>query len=441
MQDKVAESGVIATLIEHPDLYFQCDWLTPHDFYDTENGYIYYALSEIAKAKIPHVDSYNIINQLNKREDVKKSAKDITPQKLDELIDLCKTIKRDTPEEYEALCNNVSNMSKKRKAYQKIKKCESLILNDTNNEYQVQISAVADEILSDGLDAEKVQYFGDNVESLWEEIESRREKDGCCGLPSKFPSAQKYFTYESAELVMVAAHRKEGKSMFCLNEMYDKMRKGYKILYIDTELSSRQHFERLLACICGIEVSDIKNGNYTFEQGETLKKAREWLKSQTYIHKYMPIPDVNTVYRLVKKLKNANQIDFLIYDYIKSQNSKTSEDSYNALGNIADFLKNRIAGELNIPVLAAAQLNRGGEIGDSYKLEQFCSVMCILKRKTSDEWARDGQSCGNYKLFVKLNRLGEQMDNIEEEYIDLEFQGNLARFKEAQEQHKIEKPF
>ena len=101
-------------------------------------------------------------------------------------------------------------------------------------------------------------------------------------------------------------------------------------------------------------------------------------------------------------------------------------------------MKNDIAGGLNLAVLAGAQLNRGNEIADSYKIEQYASTVLNLTPKTQEELIRDGEDCGNYKLFVKLNRNGEQMADIETEYIDLVFNGNLATIEQAKQQHITE---
>jgi len=53
-----------------------------------------------------------------------------------------------------------------------------------------------------------------------------------------------------------------------------------------------------------------------------------------------------------------------------------------------------------LAVLAGAQLNRGNEIADSYKIEQYASTVLNIIPKTEEELIRDGENCGNYKLFV-----------------------------------------
>jgi hypothetical protein len=122
-------------------------------------------------------------------------------------------------------------------------------------------------------------------------------------------------------------------------------------------------------------------------------------------------------------------LEFSIYDYIKS-NILSSSENYNALGQRCDFLKNNVAGDLNIAILAGAQLNRNNQVADSDKLERYVSASMLWRDKTSEEIARDGGlDYGNFLLTIDLNRLGEQQP--EDEYIDFSFDGNRMRIEEA----------
>ena len=114
-------------------------------------------------------------------------------------------------------------------------------------------------------------------------------------------------------------------------------------------------------------------------------------------------------------------------------NTLDSSALYNELGGRCDFLKNEVAGVLELAVLAACQLNRQNQVGDSDKLERYASVSMSWRNKTSDEIIMDGEECGNYRLNISLNRLGEQMDDSE--YIDFVFDGSKMRIDETEKQH------
>ncbi len=129
-------------------------------------------------------------------------------------------------------------------------------------------------------------------------------------------------------------------------------------------------------------------------------------------------------------------LGFLVYDYLKS-NEKTTEGNYNVLGAKADFLKNKIAGELNIPVLTACQLSRSDAVADSDKINRYLSVCIKWMKKKPDMVAKDGLQCGNYCAKIYVNRLGKQMDEEDQDdYIDFFFDGDKMTICEAEQHEK-----
>jgi replicative DNA helicase len=200
-------------------------------------------------------------------------------------------------------------------------------------------------------------------------------------------------------------------------------------------MSDRLFNERLLSHLTKIPIKALKSGSYSSEEKETIYKANDWLKTRKFTHLYLPSWTKEELYITAKKLQRKNNMQFFIMDYFKSRTGTDASTVYNELGDAVNFVKNDILGELGISGCAAAQLNRGGEIGDSYKIEQYASTILTLKRKKQKEVESDGEECGNYKLFVKLNRLGDQMGDIENDYIDLVFRGEVATFVEAEKQH------
>ena len=144
------------------------------------------------------------------------------------------------------------------------------------------------------------------------------------------------------------------------------------------------------------------------------------MKKQPFVHIYLPQTSDEEIYAIHKILKYKMNLEFSIFDYIKS-NIQSAAENYNALGSRCDFLKNNVAGELNIAMLAGAQLNRNFAVADSDKIERYVSASILWRDKTSDELAKDGLDCGNFAMTVDLNRLGEQM--AEDEYIDMKFDG------------------
>ena len=277
-----AEAGIIATVISNPEYTFFSEDLRPNHFSYSHNSYIYYSICELAKKNIKKVDAYNITNMLNLNEATKEVAKTITIQALNELIDFSPLIARTSSEDYMLLVNTVLGKAFRRDLYKELQKCERLCYIDDDNDIKASIYATLDNVLSN-YSCDNIDIFGSKVDEMWKEVEDRHRNGGVCGYPSKFPAATEYFTYEKSELVVICAHRKDGKSMMCLNELVDKLNRGLSCLYIDTEMSSRQHMERMISHLTKIPVKQIKNGGYTVEQGEKIKKALDWIRQQKYV--------------------------------------------------------------------------------------------------------------------------------------------------------------
>ena len=154
---------------------------------------------------------------------------------------------------------------------------------------------------------------------------------------------------------------------------------------------------------------------------------------------YIPSSTDEEIYAIHKVLKYKMGLEFSIYDYIKS-NIASSSENYNVLGGKCDFLKNNVAGDLNIAMLAGAQLNRQNQVADSDKLERYVSSSILWRDKSTEELARDGLDCGNFAATIDLNRNGEMMDD--EDYIDFKFDGNRMRIEQSKIQHdKSSNPF
>lgn len=351
-------------------------------------------------------------------------------------------IARDTAQEYKKLVDTVSELAFKRRIFKDLDSCkndcfkEDCTISDIHKTIQKKIDdATVNFVTSD------VKPFGDIVFDLWKETTSRFDVSGESGYCSKFPSAKEYFTYEPNELVLCAAKRKRGKSLYALNEATHKMNSGIGVVYIDTELTDRLFNERLLAHLSQIEFKRLRRGTFDQNEAQRIKDSLIWISKQTFYHLHMPIWDKEKLYLIAKKLKRDKNTTFFVFDHLKTTDSLDSGQAYHELGRKVNFLKDVICGELGYAGLALSQLNRSGDIGDSFKLEQEVSTVINIEKKTEEEILVHGKQCGNYKLFVKANRNGNEMDDIATEFIDLMFLGNLCSFEEAEQHPQNPSPF
>lgn len=438
MVDVQAEAEVIATLLFHPDFILHTEYLKAKYFYDVFNGSIYWAIQQLYQNGVDNIDAINLMNMLNSNASVKRVVAENNLSNLNEFIDLAQYAARHTLDEYKLAVKTVVTMSFKRDLTKVTRELQSQCLNGDLDIAQLNslVNKKTNELTEKYLTSNDIELFGTKVDDLWSQIENRRNESGIYGIPSKYPSIGEYFTYEPGELVLLKARMKRGKSAFFLNEAMHKLKAGVPTLYFDTEMSSRLFYERVLANLSGVDIKKIKSGEYTSDEGNKIMEAHEWMKKQPFVHMYLPTTTDEEIYSTCKILKYKMNLGFVVYDYIKGDMVDSSA-LYNYLGARCDFLKNSIAGELNLPVLAGAQLNRNGMIADSDKLERYASVSMLWREKTGEEIAKDGGlDAGNYCLNINLNRLGEQMP--EEDYINFSFAGNVMQIGEAKKKHILE---
>jgi len=443
LSDTQSEAGIIATLIAHPDFLLYSEQMKPNYFLDTTNACLFWAISELYKQNITNIDAYNLISTIDSNKAIKKQiGEEVTTENIKDILSLSVYIARDTSEEYKKLVSNVSDFAFKRKLHKDLTLCQNDCFKEDYDisELQKKVQKRLDDVSVNFITSE-IKSFKEIVNDLWEETTKRFTVTNDGGYSSKFPSAMEYFSYEPNELVLCAAPRKRGKSMFSLNESVDKLRKGLGVIYIDTELTDRLFNERLVSHLSQVEFKRLKRGLFNGEEAERIKESLIWIGKQNFYHIHMTTWDKDKLYLICKKLKRDCNTTFFVYDHLKSTNSTDSSQSYHELGNKVNFLKDTICGELGYAGLCLSQLNRAGDIGDSYKIEQEVSTVLNLFKKTEEEIARDGNECGNYKLFVKANRNGNEMDDVANDFIDLMFRGNLCDFSEAK-QHTVPKtPF
>lgn len=230
------------------------------------------------------------------------------------------------------------------------------------------------------------------------------------------------------DLIIYVAPSKTGKSTLLTNIAY-KLSVKDKLpgLYIDTEMSTEEQEDRLIAIIAKVPFEEIRNGFYASDsvfgsgadKSERVFKAVEMLKESNLFHAYAPNFTVESVTALIRKYKIQEDISYCIFDYIKlpasDVNGLNSAQEYQRLGYFTTCLKD-MAGICNIPIMSACQSNRNdldntnpdaSSIGGSYRILQLATKLLFLRNKTPQELDMEGYSKGNQKLHIKYQRNGE----------------------------------
>jgi replicative DNA helicase len=436
ISDTQAEAGIIATLIYNPRFVLHSDTLKHNHFYHGESACLYWSIGELVKQGVENIDQFNIEAIISSNDKIKGVFEKYSIN-LADYIDMSKNIARNTLEEYKILVDRVLALAYKRELHKQLRKYDTICLDIQDD----NISKLSGDIYNTLNKLNETYKLGENdikplseeLDDLWEEIINDSKTEGIIIQP-KIPLIRNYFNYAKGEVIMLVARYKQGKSAVLMNEALYQAQQGHSVAYLDSEMKKKEFVIRALANLAQVEVRKIKQGSYTPSEELQLKEALATLKGYKIVHHYKPEWRNEDIYSTVKILQHKQGLDFLIFDYIKA-NDGDANTLYNILGQKADYIKNIISGQLNIPVLTASQLNRQGEISDSDKLARYVSTVVYWKQKSkSDLEGQDWKKVGNYTMQVRTNRLGEQM--ADDEYIHVCFDGNRMNIYQAPEQPK-----
>lgn len=290
-----------------------------------------------------------------------------------------------------------------------------------------------------------LQVIGDDVDKYIKTLDVEGQRD-FCGYPTFSPMLNKFVSYERGEMVVYSGKLKSGKSQLVVNEVYRLCIKGgVPVAILDTELSTRFFILRLIARITGYNMKYIKTGKYKENPKavEKFKEAVELIRKAPLVHKYVFDMSQEDIFSELKKLKIQMNLQIVFFDYIKANVESTGDlQERLQMASMTNFLKNRIAGELNVAVVALAQTNPSIDgslrIFGSSQVAMFASTIIYLVRKSKEQYARDmNELGGNYYLFVKENRNGAQFSDDEDFGINIDFNLSNCTMKEASYQNDI----
>jgi replicative DNA helicase len=222
--------------------------------------------------------------------------------------------------------------------------------------------------------------------------------------------------FEGKQLIIPAARPGCGKSAMMLQVATHAARQGLRVLMCSLEMGERELLSRIIAQDMGVptelqrSMNDAQWGQFvawvanrapalsgiSFETGGGLTPLR--------------------IAALARDLRRQGKLDVLIVDYLQLMRADGRADNRNnELATITRGLK-ELAMELDIPVIAASQLNRESvkagvrprlhNLRDSGALEADANIVVFIHDPAPPEGAEDGMADGEKEFVVAKNRNG-----------------------------------
>lgn len=377
-----------------------CEELTSSMFYDEKNAKIFEVLSSLRNKEIA-VDITTVTNELEKNgnglstvggysyltEVIDSVA---TPANINYYINIIfeKFILR-------TLINKSSNI---------IEECydESEDLNTIVEKAEKSILEV-----NSGRMVKEIKPIQEVLVKAQQELEFLAKNGGdVTGVPTGFYDLDKRTTgFHGNELIIIAGRPGMGKSALAIN-MATNMAVNYKksVALFNLEMGSTQIVNRMLSSVGQINSQKLRTGKLDHTDWKKYNETLSLLADTKFFIDDTPGITVSEIRSKCRRLKNSDKgLDCVIIDYLQliSSSNKYSGQRTNEVSEISRDLK-KLAMELEVPVIALAQLSRGVE-----QREDKRPLMSDLKESGSIEQDADIVMflyCDDYYKFKSKDR-------------------------------------
>lgn len=254
--------------------------------------------------------------------------------------------------------------------------------------------AIFDIVMRKG-EGESLVHISDVLPDTYQRIELLSKlKGGFDGVPTGFIDLDNLLTgLHGGELVLVGARPSMGKTSFGMNVVqHAAVMAGKTCAAFSLEMPRDQLAMRLLCADARVNMQDVRHGSLSDTDWIELSKALGPLAaSNLYIDDTSGITPSQLRSRC-RRLKLEKGLDLIMLDYLQLMSADGRvENRQNEVSEISRMLKG-IAKELDVPILALAQLSRAGaqrsdkrpilsDLRDSGSIEQDADVVMFLHRE------------------------------------------------------------
>ena len=236
---------------------------------------------------------------------------------------------------------------------------------------------------------------GQRVLSSLADIEKRCANGGqLSGIDTGFTDLNKMTGgFQNSDLIIIAARPAMGKTALALTVAYNVAVK-HKIptLFFSLEMSSSQLDSRLFSIAGLINSNNMRKGDLSDEELKRLRKTADIIAGSPLYIDDTPGQNIMEVMAKARRLKREKDIQLIMVDYLQliaggKNKDRSREQEVSELSRQLKIL----ARELNIPIIALAQLSREPEkrndkrpmlsdLRDSGAIEQDADIVAFLYR-------------------------------------------------------------
>lgn len=265
-----------------------------------------------------------------------------------------------------------------------------------------------------------VRSMPDLVGEMIDRVNELSERDEfVTGLETSYYDLDKLTTgLQRGDLIILAARPSMGKTSMAMNiAEHAAVSLGLPVMVFSMEMGGVQLTMRMAGSIGRIDQQRLRTGKLQDDEWARLTEASERLsRAPMHIDEASALTQGDLRARARRQARASGKLALIVVDYVQlmSGTEGSEENRATSLGEISRGLK-ALAKELNCPVIALSQLNRGVEnrpdkrplmsdLRESGALEQDADLVMFIYR--DDYYNKDSKEPGVAEIIIAKQRSG-----------------------------------
>jgi replicative DNA helicase len=436
-QDLAAEQGVLGGMLLSKDAIADViDVVKGRDFYQPKHEQIFDAVLDLYGRGEP-ADAVTVANELTKRNELSRIG---GPAYLHTLMESVPTAAN--AGYYAEIVHERAVLRRLVEAGTRITQMgyatDGSDIDEIVNRAQSEIYNVTEQRAG-----EDYAPLADIMEGALDEIESISNRSGqMTGVPTGFADLDSLTQgLHPGQMIIVAARPAMGKSTIGLDFARScSIKNGLSSVIFSLEMGRNEITMRLLSAEARVALHHMRSGTMTDDDWARLARRMGEVSAAPLFIDDSPNMSMMEIRAKCRRLKQRHDLRLVIVDYLQLMSGGTSsarraESRQQEVSEMSRNLK-LLAKELEVPIVAIAQLNRGPEqrtdkkpmmsdLRESGSLEQDADVVILLHREAAYE--PESPRAGEADLIVAKHRNGPTAT------ITVAFQGHYSRFVDMQQ--------
>lgn len=429
-----AEEAVLGSLLIDPDAIMDvASFLQPSSFSREKNRWVYEAMRDLNEEREP-IDFITLSEMLRQRGQLDALGGEAF------LIGLLNVVP--TSVNAESYARLVESAALRRNLIKAASKIADLAYDEAED-----ISVVIDRAeqslfsVSEGRNARDLKPVRDIADEYLDRIQELNARgEDMIGIPTGFTDMDKMLGgLNKSDLLIVAARPGMGKTSLLLNLVFNAgLKHSKRIAMFNLEMSGEQLVQRMISAQTRIDSQRLRRGQLREEEWPIFYEAVGRLSETRIFIDDTPSITPMQLRTKCRRLYAEHGLDLVIIDYLQlMQSERSTNNRVQEISEISRALKG-LARELDVPVIAAAQLSRAVEsrqdkrpqlsdLRDSGSIEQDSDIVMFIYR--DDYYNPETTERPNIaEISVAKHRHGPTGT------VDLYWHAQLATFRNLQRQ-------